>query len=183
MQEAKEYYMAAAVRNSEEGPRSNKDIVQRFREEYGAALADARIAAEHTQTPGWKALYLGYFEADKAMRREQAKGLKNAAEVLEMSDLSEAGEKDVKDLIKASTERRERKAAFRLDTIEPATKAVHTCEKIREKYTYEADQLESHAPLHNVGLVEIMKAEIRGQPWPVFDQESGEVRVEKPKAV
>jgi hypothetical protein len=175
--------MADAARKRDEGPRSNKAIIERFRDEYKAGMEEAKIAEDLTNTDGWRSVYRAHFDTIKSTRREQAKRLKMYAERLDSTTLTEDDEKDVKDLMKASASLRDRMAAFQFDTVVPATKCVGALEKIRERFKREAEVIEENDPLHSIGLADLMKAEIRRVPWPTFDPESGVVTVGLPKEV
>jgi hypothetical protein len=160
---------------------SNRDLIQKFREEYGAALSDARQSAEHTATPGWQALYAQHKQACRDARRGMGKSLATYAKLVEDFGLSEDDEKAIKEITKTSAELREMVEVFQGEVIDRVCAPVVSCENLILHYRAEAARVESQSPMYHVGLEELMRMECSKQPKPVFDVESGMVEIREPQ--
>lgn len=167
--------MASAEENP--GPRSNKDLIGRFRDEYSEALAEARVGAEHTTTDGWKALYGFHRHNYREARRVLASDLKRLAVQLEDFGFCEEDEKAVKNVAKGAADRRSEFEVFQDKTVGCVCEPVRKCERIIEQYRAEAVRAESAAPLHNVGMEELMRIEISKVSKPWFDAEEGVIEI------
>lgn len=166
-----------AVPNPAPESKSNKDLIQRFREEYKAALEDARVSAKHTETEGWQRLYAEHRKAGREKRRELAGRLGTLGKAMEDFGLTEEGEKDLKTVAKESETLRASNEVFETETVERVCAAVRACERIIEAYRNEAVRQESNAPLHNVGLEHLMREEIAKVAKPRWDSETGTVKI------
>lgn len=171
----------SSVPNTNPAP-NNRDIFQNFRAEYGAALADARLSAEHTGTEGWQRLFSDRRDKEREHRRELAKQLRTQAERLEDFGLTEDDEKAIKDIAKASAELRDSGAVFERETIGRVCAPVQACERIALQYINQATRLESDTPLHNIGVEEMMRIEIGKYPKPLWDAENGIVEIKESAA-
>lgn len=158
-------------------PKSNKEPILKFRDEYEHALSLARVSEEHTSTEGWRTLYAGVREADKVARREGARRLRLLADAMEMVGLSEEDEKGIKDIVKNSAELREKATTFERETVDRVTAPVMQCEQLIQNHIFNAEQMESRDPMFNIGILELMKMEVAKQPKPWFDKETGVVSV------
>lgn len=166
----------------EDSPNRHRDIIAQFRDEFATTLAVAERNATLTETPGWQALIAEERADDRKERRSIAKGLRFWADELE-------AEGPTPDLLKAigaekrrATENHRRRRTFETNTIEPVRKPVRQCEEIVERFRQKAQQQEEAAPLHEAGLHHLMLDAIAAQPRPRWDDETGQLFVDPPKA-
>jgi hypothetical protein len=162
--------------------KSNKDIIARFRDEYNAALADAEVSANHTVTEGWRRMYSDRRQKSRAKRAEAAKRLRFLVDRLEDFGWMEEDEKSTKDIVKESTELRATEDAWQREVVDRVCEPIGRCDKIRIDYENQAHREEQLAPLHNIGLEQMMKSETRKQRRPRFDHETGQVFIDEPHA-
>lgn len=158
-------------------PPSNRDLVSRFREEYEAALIDAKISADHTATEGWQRLYAAERDRQIEYRRNLAQTLRNVADRAEARGLSEEEDKEISEAKKSSADIRDRHEIFERETIDPVREAVRTCDRIIDEVKSQAYRDEHDAPLVNVGMVEIVKMEIAKHPRPRWNEDKGQVLI------
>lgn len=175
--------MSSAERNPQDRPANAKtDIIMDFRSEYLGALADAQVQAEHTKTEGWRHLFSEHRKKLKDGRATLAKQIRMLAGVLDQFGWSEDEEKSVKDIVKESAQLRGTDMVFDSEVIARVQKPVTTCEKIARDYMSKAEGMERDAPLHNVGLAELMRLEVKKHPKPVWRPDDGMVEIVPPAA-
>lgn len=158
-------------------PNQKRDIVRKFHDDYNEALADVKIAVEHTATAGWQRIYAGHKLRLLEERCVLAKQLAAHAQSLEDFGLSEDAEKAVKDIAKASAELRDSEAGFRQQVVEPIIEPVLRCDKIVSDYRNQAARDERDSPLHNIGIEEIMRTATSSVPKPKWNDEKGTVEI------
>lgn len=159
------------------GPANNRDLITNFRSEYGAALADAHESASMTQTDGWRRLYTDFRESDRKARRDLSARLRKFSDRLEDVGMDEDDEKGVKEVAKLSGELRDASDFFDRDTVGRVRAPVESCSTLIENYLCEAARQENAAPLHNVGLVEMMRFEISKHGRPTWSDDTGTVKI------
>lgn len=163
-------------------PNARRDTVTQFRVAYGTALDEARVSEAHTATLGWQALYAHQrLEASKA-RLKLVTGIRAAAEDIELVGPNEVNEKTLKELAKSALELRERCEHFDVTTITPVRDAARKCEEIITLYREQASREELAAPLHDAGLVDLMRMAIDEMPRVRWDEQSGRVHVMEPRS-
>jgi hypothetical protein len=156
--------------------------VEKFRTMYVAALAEAQVSAEHTNTEGWQSLYKNFMKADREGRRELAQGLKGYALQLEMTGLTEDDEKAIGDLKKRAAELREEREVFEAKTVEPVRSCVEVCQKVLNDARQWARAEQDRAPLTAPNLVAEFDAEFKRHPVATWDDETGRVQIVGPSA-
>lgn len=161
-------------------PNQKQDLIQKFRIAYKAALADAEVQVAMTKTEGWLSLYSQNRKADLEARRTMAKCLHTHATQMEDFGVGEDEEKSIKDTVKQSAELRTANAAFESQVVERICAPVKACERIIQEYKHAATRAEHDAPLHNVGLEQLMVMEIQKQPKAMFNAETGQVEIVEP---
>lgn len=161
-------------------PRSNRDLIGRFREEYAEALAEARTGSIHTQTDGWRNLYAFQRQVYRDSRRATAQRLTTMATQLEDFGFCEDDEKALKTLAKDIAERRIEFEVFNDKTVGRVCEPVSKCERVIEQYRAQAARDEAAAPLHNVGLEELVRIEISKVAKPWFNAETGVIEIREP---
>lgn len=161
-------------------PNQNRDLVTRFRDEYTAALVDARVSVEHTATEGWRKIYADERNREILRRHNLSQTLRNIADRLETRGLSEEEEKEISDAKKASVEIRDSHQVFMFEIVEAVKEPVRICDQIIDDAKSQAHRDERDAPLVNVGLTEIMEMEIVKHPRPRWNGETGQVTIEQP---
>ncbi len=153
------------------------DIIKQFQEEYTAAIADARISEEHTQTDGWQKLYGNERRDEQQTRRRLCGELEQAAERLQLVGSTEDDEKALAEIKKGMTAMRERRDSFDRTTVAPVKEPVDRCERVAEKFSSSAKYAEQNAPLHNVGLEHLMRDAIAGCPKASWNEDAGRVEL------
>lgn len=168
----------AAAKLPDDAPNRKKDLVTRFRDEYGEVLAAAKIAAEHTATPGWQKLYGDHRRAGEAERRRISKILTSHGQSCELNGLCEDARKTVKDAVKAAETLENDDAVFDRDVVEKVKGCVRRAESLINEYRQRANVAEANAPLVEIGLIGVMNEAISKQPVPVWDDTKGVVTIE-----
>jgi len=158
-----------------------RDVITRFHEEYADILKDAKQAAEHTRTAGWKKLFADHKNGIKDARLELSKQLE--AHSVQMRDfgLGESAEKDLRDIAKASAALRDQSEFFRSSILDRVTKPMLESQECMRKYSVKAENIERAAPLHETGLFERMKAAIASVEKVGWDSVEGVVSIHKGK--
>jgi hypothetical protein len=151
------------------------DTIKKFRAEYHDAIGEAHEARIQTETPNWQRIYAEFHAEQKRKRREAAKALRGYADRLEDFGWSDDAKKAVKDIVKLSDELDSTTAAFERETVERITAPVRRCEALIIEARNAASRIESHEPLLNVGLRELMDDAIRSVEKATFDRERGVV--------
>lgn len=172
----------AAKPKPDEGPRSNKDLITRFREEYAEALNEVRVSATHTATDGWQGLYQGFHKGNREARRGVSAELKAIAERLEVGDATESDEKDIGDIKKRVTELRAVREIFDRETVQPVREPVEKCHKVIADAKRQAESDEERAPMINIGLVDTMVMAIAEVERAAWDSDRGRVEIRPPNA-
>lgn len=157
-----------------------KDVIIRFSDAYGPALLDARVSAEHTATQGFQKLVEDHLEGIKARRRGIAARLHEVAKFIEDFGPSADTEKYIQDEKKLVVELLGETEAFFVQVSKPVQAAVEECKRIVTAHQHEADRDERSAPLHNAGLVELLRGEIAQVAKPHWDQETHRVVIKEP---
>lgn len=157
-----------------------KDVIVRFRDAYGPALADARVSAEHTATLGFQKLVGDHMEDMKARRRAIAASLHKIATWIEDYGPDDGVEKDIQDEKKLVVELVAESSTFFAQVLKPIQAPVEECERIITNHMNEAERDERSAPLHNAGLVELLKDEIALVPKAMYDRDKHLVIIKEP---
>lgn len=158
-----------------------RDVVERFRDEYGQVLVEAETSATHTATEGWHRLYVGQRKNERDRRRKLAESLKSLADRMESVGLCEEEEKELAQIKKGSSDLRDAIAAFEMQTIEPVRAPVEMCRKLVTEAREAARNEEERAPLVNVGLEEVMVEAITHIHKVSWDAELGRVIITDPQ--
>lgn len=166
---------ATKTRPKNDGQRG---LVEMFREEYQAVLADAHEAAEHTATTGWQRLYEERRREDERQRREIANLLRELASMIEERHLTEDETKEIGEAKKLVLELQKSREHFQFQTVGPVRKPVSECERVIDQYRSKASTQQALAPLHNTALVGEMKREIESHQKARWDPVAGVVTVE-----
>jgi hypothetical protein len=161
-------------------PNPDPTPVEKFREKYVAALAEAQVSAEHTGTEGWQHLYTGFMKSDRESRRELASRLKSYALQLEMTGLTEEDEKSLNEIKKDAAELREHREVFEAKTVEPVKACVDVCNKVLADARQWARLEQERAPLTARNVVEEFDREIKRHPLATWDDETGRVQIVRP---
>jgi hypothetical protein len=151
------------------------DIVRRFHAEYHEAIVEAHQARNLTETANWQRIYAEFHDEQKKKRRDAAKVLRVHAERLEDYGWTDDEKKGVKEIVKLADELDTTTAAFERETVERITAPVRKCETLIVEARMAANRIESHEPLLNVGLREVMEDAIRSVEKATFDRERGVV--------
>jgi hypothetical protein len=154
---------------------NQNDIIKKFHAEYHDAIAEAHEARVQTETSNWQRIYADFHAEQKKKRRDAAKSLRNYTERLEDYGWTDEEKKAVKDIVKLSDELDSTTAAFERETVERVTAPVRKCEALINEARNAASRIESHEPLLNVGLRELMDDAIRSVEKATFDRERGVV--------
>ncbi len=165
----------SALPNPAHNSPNQTDIIRKFHAEYHEAIAEAHEARIQTETLSWQRIYADFHAEQKKKRRDAAKSLRNHAERLEDYGWSDDEKKAVKEIVKLSDELDDVTAAFERETVERITAPVRKCEALIIEARFAANRIESHEPLLNVGLRELMEDAIRSVEKVTFDRERGVV--------
>lgn len=171
--------MSAVPQEVPERSPDNKrlDLVSKFKEEYGQALARARISAEHTATDGWRLLYSSFRKEQRDQRRDLSEQLQKLAKSMEAMGLSEDEEKQLGEIKKGAQALRETRDVFDRKTVGPVRQPCDECRDLIAEAMNEATLAEERAPLVNVGLVELMRMTITEAEKVSWDSEEGRVLI------
>lgn len=168
--------MAAAAEKQAKAAR--EDVVGRFLEAYDVALEEARASAVTTETERWQRLYADHRDYLRKMYGENARALRDIADVFERGAMGEASEKELGEVKKASLALRELHMAFQTQAVAPVRKPVTDCENIISTARNIARDQEEKAPLVNRGLLEEMNNAIKTVARVRWDEERGRVVIE-----
>lgn len=157
-----------------------RDLIQTFRDDYALCIESARVSAQHTATPGWRNLITEHRQAAKEARIDMAKRLRLLAQASEMLSLNEDDEKGLKEIAKQSAALRDTEDAFQREVLDRILAPVTACEKTINNAKADAERVERDAPLHHVGLLEILKHEISKLPRAVWREDDGVVEIVEP---
>jgi len=159
-------------------PQPNQsDPIKRFRQKYAEALGDAHDAARLTDEATWQRMYHERRDRVQKERDDAAKSLRVLADALQSGAMFEDEAKAIKDIVKAEEARQTAMVFFERDVIERVTAPVETCRRLIEEANENARREEQGAPLHNVGLYELMKAETAAAMPVRWNAETGRVTV------
>ena len=165
----------SALPNPEVPQNAQVDPVTRFIQRYAKALDAAKVSMAHTDTDGWRRLYAGHAEYLLDARRKLSKELTSLAESLEVGHLTEEGEKELGDVKKAAMELRVANGYWERQTVDPVRQPVRTCEQMLVSAVDEARRIEADQPMLNIGLTELMRAQVARSARVSWDSEIGAV--------
>lgn len=159
-------------------PQPNQsDPIKRFMQKYAEALGDAHDAARMTEEATWQRVYHERRERVEKERDEAANKLRVLADALQSGSMFEDEAKAIKEIVKAEEARQTAMVFFERDVVERVTAPVETCRRLIEEANENARREEQAAPLHNVGLRELMR-EVTARATPVrWDAQTGRVTV------
>lgn len=158
-------------------PNKQMDPVSRFIANYAKALDAAMVSMEHTDTEGWRELYARHANAVMEDRRKLAKELESLADELERGMLTEEGEKAIGEVKKEAVELRTANHYWELQTADPVRQPVRVCEAMLSSAIDEARRIEAESPMLNIGLTEMMRAQVAKSARPAWDSEIGTISI------
>ncbi len=169
---------SAAIKSEDVADPRNHELIKQMRVEAEAIIEDIRIAAAHTATEGWQALYAGNRKKKKDRQNEIGKSLHGLADRLVTHGWDEDDEKAVKALVKESLELRETHAAFNTETVYPVMDSVSRLSVFISNWQSQAERVEKNAPLHTRGLADAMAEAIKELPNAKWEPSTGVVTIE-----
>lgn len=168
----------SAERNPDRLPdNAQRDLIQRFNEEYSTAMLDVEVSARHTETEGWQNLYANQRKLERERRRKLADDLRNISDRLELRQLVDEEIKEIADIKKAIGEDNDSNADFDSSTVDPVRRPVDHCNDIVNQALNAAKSDEERTPLINVGLEHMMKLAVAKFPTARWQQDRGIVEI------
>lgn len=171
--------MSALKKKDEAADPREHETIKQMRSEAEAIIEDIRVAAAHTATEGWQALYAGNRKKKKDRQSEIGKSLHSLADRIVTHGWDEDDEKAVKALVKESLELRETHAAFNTETVYPVMDSVSRLSACVSNWQSQAERVEKNAPLHTRGLADAMAEAIKALPNAKWDPSTGVVTIEE----
>lgn len=164
----------AAKPKPDHDPKARAELfVAGFQQNYSDAIAEARLAAETTQTDAWSRNYREQVKTHRTFVVNALADISSTAENIRSYDTNEEAEKGIRDAVKSLAEERIRHQAWKTRTVAPYSNTVERCEQLLKTVMQSAEDEERNAPLVDRGLASEVRAIVNKWPVAKWDDENG----------